>query len=87
MIVVVVDVLLIIEGRGVREDCHADAKQTHEMATARGGEGWRGEGEREREREDLETSHECSHARSLNIRTEAMRRGGEGCDGAAVGRE
>ena len=50
------------------------------------GEGRDG-GEREREREDLETSHECSHARSLNIRTEAMRRGGEGCDGAAVGRE
>ena len=82
-IVVVVDVLLVIEGRGVREDCHADAKQTHMKWRPRG-EGTQGRDGGEGE--DLETSHECSHARSLaQYSHRGRRRGGEGCDGGGQG--
>ena len=82
-IVVVVDVLLLIEGRGVREDCHADAKQTHMKWRPRG-EGTQG-GMEGRERTLRRRMSVPTLARSLNIRTEADNRAER--DATAVGRE
>ena len=80
---VVVDVLLIIEGRGVREDCHADAKQTHMKWRPRG-EGTQG-GMEGRERTLRRRMSVPTLAHSLNIRTEADDRAER--DATAVGRE
>ena len=84
MIVVVVDVLLIIEGRGVREDCHADAKQTHMKWRPSGeGRGLRG-GMAGRERTLRRRMSVPTLARSIFAQRPCD---GAGRDATAVGRE